>query len=431
MNVLLLGAIVAFSIWITSQLRTLIRNYRVACATGLPIVICPYDPDSFAFAVVSEPLRPILKAVLPATMITTFEVTCWGWEFHDKGAAHERLGQAFMVVTTGHNRLVCADPDMAHSILARRKDFLHPDISLKTMGLLGPNLVTSKDESWSRQRRIIAPAFNECISDAVWKEGVQQASSFIENMMSSVSAPHNTTATAPPNADTSSGSLPGLRAIAINVLTRVAYGRHTAFSISSSYRDSNNNLSYVDAIALVNDLLLAAAFVPSSILRLPFMSRLSKRLGQALVQLPSLTTDMLDQERSRLSEDGQNNIMTTLLRLSDQAKVDDRNHETISTRTEKKQYLTEDEIAGNLFILTAAGFDTTSNTMSYALVLLAAYPQWQAWIQAEIDAVLRDHDGHLAEEEYAKIFPGLTRCLAIMVSPIYIGSAIGLTNVVL
>ena len=62
-----------------------------------------------AFAVVSEPLRPILKAFFPATMITTFEVTCWGWEFHDKGAAHERLGQAFMIVTTGHNRLVCAD----------------------------------------------------------------------------------------------------------------------------------------------------------------------------------------------------------------------------------------------------------------------------------------------------------------------------------
>lgn len=90
----------------------------------------------------SEPLRPILNALLPATTITAFKVTCWGWEFHDKGAAHERLGQTFMVVTTGHNRLVCADPGMAHSILARRKDFLHPDISLKTMGLLGPNLVT-------------------------------------------------------------------------------------------------------------------------------------------------------------------------------------------------------------------------------------------------------------------------------------------------
>jgi hypothetical protein len=98
--------------------------------------------SQFVFAVVSEPLRPILNALLPATTITAFEVTCWGWEFHDKGAAHERLGQAFMVVTTGHNRLICAVPGMAHSILARRKDFLHPDISLKTMGLLGPNPVT-------------------------------------------------------------------------------------------------------------------------------------------------------------------------------------------------------------------------------------------------------------------------------------------------
>jgi hypothetical protein len=75
-------------------------------------------------------------------MPAAFEVTCWGWEFHDKCAVHERLGQAFVIVTTGHNRLIYADATMAHSILARRKDFLHPDISLKTMGLLGPNLVT-------------------------------------------------------------------------------------------------------------------------------------------------------------------------------------------------------------------------------------------------------------------------------------------------
>ncbi|KAF9774948.1 hypothetical protein IL306_006987 [Fusarium sp. DS 682] len=363
-------------------------------------------------------------------MTAAFEVTCWGWEFHDKGATHERLGQVFVIVTTGHNRLICADPAMAHSILARRKDFLHPDISLKTMGLLGPNLVTSKDESWSRQRRIIAPAFNERISLTVWKEGVQQASSLIEHMMSSVSAPECTTTPTSSTTNTFSDSIPGLRAVAINVLTRVAYGRHTPFSISSSYRNSAKSLSYADAISLVTDFLLTAAFVPSSILRLPFMPRLSKRLGQALIQLPSLTTDMLDQERKRSSsaspDDVQNTIMTTLVRLSDQAKEQDRNDGKIFAPSENtfatgsnngtKQYLTEDEIAGNLFIFTAAGFDTTSNTMSFAIVLLAAFPQWQAWIQAEIDVVLGSHDGHLPREGYAAIFPKLTRCLAVMVS---------------
>jgi cytochrome P450 len=242
-------------------------------------------------------------------------------------------------------------------------------------------------------------------------------------MMSSISAPHPPSSTTSPLSD----SIPGLRAVAINVLTRVAYGRHTPFSISSSYRDSGKSLSYVDAIALVTDLLLAAAFIPSSILRLPFMPRLSRKLGQALVQLPNLTADMLDQERTRSSaaspDDVQNTIMTTLVRLSDQAQVKDQNHGKISASSEHTfangsngKCLTKDEISGNLFIFTAAGFDTTSNTMSYAIVLLAAFPQWQAWIQAEIDAVLGDHDGNLPEEDYAAILPKLVRCLAIMVS---------------
>lgn len=44
-----IGPIVALCIWATLQVRILIRNYRAACATGLPIIICPYDPDSVSF----------------------------------------------------------------------------------------------------------------------------------------------------------------------------------------------------------------------------------------------------------------------------------------------------------------------------------------------------------------------------------------------
>jgi len=98
--------------------------------------------SQIAFTVLSEPLRSILKPILPASIFAVFDATCWGWEFHDKGAAHEKFGDAFIMVTTGHNRLVCADPAMSHSVLARRKDFLHPELTLKTMGMLGPNLVT-------------------------------------------------------------------------------------------------------------------------------------------------------------------------------------------------------------------------------------------------------------------------------------------------
>lgn len=148
-----------------------------------------------------------------------------------------------------------------------------------------------------------------------------------------------------------------------------------------------------------------------------------RTLGVALQRLPELTQDMLDQERQMSSEsrdsssavvatgsDSSNTIMSTLVHLSDQEK---NQADKPLTREDKvsKSYLTEDEIAGNLFIFTAAGFDTTANTMSYAVLLLAAYPQWQTWIQSEIDTVL----GAASTDDYATAFPMLTRCMAVMV----------------
>ena len=48
------------------------------------------------------------------------------------------------------------------------------------------------------------------------------------------------------------------------------------------------------------------------------------------------------------------------------------------------------EILGNLFQFTAAGFDTTANTMAYAIKILAIETKWQDWIIEEIDSVLND-----------------------------------------
>ncbi|KAK8104428.1 uncharacterized protein PG998_011461 [Apiospora kogelbergensis] len=428
MGLLYAGLVLIPLLWVAGHLRTLARNYDAARSMGLPIVICPYNPDSVVFAIISEPLRPILRCLLPASSFRTFQLTLWGWEFHDKSAAHERLGPALVLVTTGLNRLISADPVMAAAILARRRDFVHPDVTTNTMGLLGPNIVTTSDESWSRQRRIVASALSERISPGVWKESTEQASSLIDALHCSHSS------------GGSAETVTGLRAVAINVLTRVAYGRHTPFALPSSSRAPSTGMSYVEAISLCTELLLAAAFIPSSILGLPIMPLNLRRLGAALDQLPHLTRDMLDQERRRsfrsdgadpmmtvASEDPPNVIMRTLVRLSDEAKAKATNQSSTSLREKGLEvdsasfgrlYLTEDEIAGNLFIFTAAGFDTTSNTLGYAITLLAAYPEWQNWIQAEIDAVLRSPQGGQSKDaslpDYSTTFPKLVRCLAVM-----------------
>jgi cytochrome P450 len=228
----------------------------------------------------------------------------------------------------------------------------------------------------------------------------------------------------------------------MNVLARIAYGRRTPFALSSSLSDSSTNISYVDAISLCTELLVPAAFLPARLLRLPIMPQLLQTLGVALERLPNLTQDMLNQERQRSCavtsatdhttaptlSSGSNTIMSTLVRLSDQGK--DHTDDTTSTSLEKHKaktggsgagssYLSEEEIAGNLFIFTAAGFDTTANTMSYAVALLAAYPEWQVWIQTEIDTVLggpqKEPGAEMPLPEYTTVFPKLMRCLAVMV----------------
>lgn len=393
----------------------------------------------------------MLRRLLPAAAFDVYELSLWGWEFRAKAAVHKRYGPAFVVVTTGLNRLVCADPAMAHTILARRKDFVHPDINLKTMGFLGNNIITARccplsvlvscsswcancvarcsknnDEAWSRQRRIVAPALNERVSPDVWKESIDQASCLAGLLCAS---------------DSTVETIAGLRVIAIDVLTRIAYGRHKPLTLALPSHDPSADMSYVDAIHLCTEQILLASFVPSWFLRLPFMPRLLRTVGVALERLPGLTRDMLDQERRRSSSAalvadeattaGLNNcpeiIMSTLIRLSDQEKeltekdTPDEKTSIAGGNITSKSYLTEEEIAGNLFIFTAAGFDTTANTMAYAVTLLAACPEWQAWIQAEIDAVLgapapgaRGHE--LPVPDYATAFPKLTRCMAVMVS---------------
>ncbi|KAK1463533.1 hypothetical protein CMEL01_13602 [Colletotrichum melonis] len=441
MGPILTGLIALPILWIASQIWALYTNYKSALTVGLPIIICPYDPENLIHVVLSVPFRPLLKRLLPPTFFATVELTVVGWEFRDKSSVHDRVGPAFMLVTTGLNQLICADPTMAHAILNGRREFVQPDIVCKVMGFLGSNILTSNGESWSRQRRVVAPVLNERISPEVYKATARQAESFVNNILSSpsTSTPSMTTATA-----TTSTTIQGLRTIAINVLTKIAYGDNKPFAITPLPGDPSAPMSYVDAISLCTELLDLAAFIPIRILRLPFMSNVVQTLGAALHRLPGLTVDMLDRERRRLAEVSSLNgpsdellttatvgktdtIMSMLVRLSDQEKSRAVPAEKSATATtgnsNPKSYLTEEEIAGNLFIFTAAGFDTTANTLAYAVTLLAAYPEWQAWIQVELDAVLgpprASQSSSSAEEErglpdYSVVFPKLTRCLAVM-----------------
>jgi hypothetical protein len=45
-------------LYVSSRLWLLSQNYRVARATGLPIVVCPYDPDGVRYWLLIRSFTP-------------------------------------------------------------------------------------------------------------------------------------------------------------------------------------------------------------------------------------------------------------------------------------------------------------------------------------------------------------------------------------
>jgi cytochrome P450 len=244
----------------------------------------------------------------------------------------------------------------------------------------------------------VAPNLNEQISELVWKETMEQSEQMVEFMISQPGG-------------ASRQSVTGVRSIAINVLGQVAYGQSMEFRPVELPKDPKAKFSYVDAISLCVENIIFASLIPTYVLKAFFMPTVLRTVGSAREQLPDLAKDMLQAERKRIASGSsiRENIMSMLVRLSDKGRAEK------DPSAAGGQYLTEEEIAGNMFLFTAAGFDTTANSLAYAITVLAAYPEYQVWVQEELDFVLNSLD-QTDNLDYAAVFPRLTRCLAVMVA---------------
>jgi len=243
----------------------------------------------------------------------------------------------------------------------------------------------------------VAPALNERIMSAVWSESSNQTSEMLQEL------------TKTQNTNTSAGTsrtLEGLKTITINVISSIVFGTQRSWAETTTTKPSDGfQLSFIESLlTIVNDL-VPVFLVPSRFFKLPFLSTSFRKVGIAKAEFPLHLRDTIAQERQ--SPSFKNALITSLIKLADQDKSIAKQSSKMST------YLSEEEITGNLFIFTIAGFDTTANTLGYAIVELALNPQLQDWIFEGIDETSREFPGN----DYSSVFPLNTRCLALMVSP--------------
>lgn len=185
---------------------------------------------------------------------------------------------------------------------------------------------------------------------------------------------------------------------------------------SVEWKDNDNEkprpgfkMTYIDAAKLVMNSVAGPIILPGWFLSnypsfLPGQKYFNS-LGDAFEEFPIHTRNMFNQERQRsVAAHGQSrgNIMSQLIHASEQGDAESKGSQT----------LTEDEMISDLFIFTAAGFDTTANTLAYGLVLLSRYPEWQDWIFEEIDSIMPA--GSSTDLDYPAIFNKAIRVQACM-----------------
>jgi cytochrome P450 len=389
----------AVSLYVLYTAFCLYQNYTRAKTSGFKLRVTPFQIGTLSFAILFGPFLGLVKHFLPDSLSRTFDLGVYGVEWRDRIDKRERETPGYMIVTPANELdLFVEDAEVVNAILARRRDFEQDSISRTCMNRFGPSLAGSIGESWSRQRRLIAPMLNERIMETVWSESQQQANKMMTYFIDV-------------EGGTTSGTVTGLRKIAFNILSSIGYGMPTDWTADTKERAKDEKMDYMEALHhLIEGLLLLVVF-PPRLLKQSWMPKALRQKGEAFYAFFDHSSILLQRERESLKSSGtpRNNFISSL------AAVNDQEADSYEQEGQKnKPAFTKEEITGNLYQFTLAGYDTTANTMAYAVAMVVAYPEWQEWILEEVERVQKEVTD---PKSYQEVLPKLERCLALMVSP--------------
>ncbi|KAF7194197.1 Cytochrome P450 monooxygenase [Pseudocercospora fuligena] len=386
-------------VYFSSFVYRFLKNWRNARKSGLPYFFVPLDQNHFIWMIISVPLRPWLKRNLPTWITDRISLCIYGHEFHEGSRQYEVWGRpqgnedTVVMVTPGLYEMNTRDPELAMEILRNYRAFTPHDLTVLFMARFGQNVLTSNGDDWVRQRKVIASTINERISKTVFNESVHQTAGLLDEVVGEEK-----------QTGESAKIFDYMKKITINVLSGAGMGAKVEWNDNANEKPKPGfKMTYIDAVKVIIDAVAGPIILPKWFLdyypkSLPGHD-LMRSLGLAIDEFPIHTKDLLEAEKIRTTKLGEtsSNIMSQLLKASESEKAG----------------LSDDEMMGNLFVFTAAGFDTTANTLSFALVLLSRYPQWQKWMLEEIDQILPSNVAG-NELDYVSIFPRATRILAIM-----------------
>lgn len=125
-------------LWIIWGAFNLFTNYQKASELHVPLVFAPISPDNPMWIAIQTAF-PFVFQYVPFQSIPWIRYCRLGWEFHDRYKTHERLGDAWMLVTPHRIWLYVAQNKAAVDIFSRSRDFGRP------VWMLGASIMPSPE----------------------------------------------------------------------------------------------------------------------------------------------------------------------------------------------------------------------------------------------------------------------------------------------
>lgn len=250
---------------------------------------------------------------------------------------------------------VVSSPELAGEVL-RHPDRFRKDAPgyRELRSALGDSMLTSQDEVWRRQRRLLAPAFTHrrIVSDYAVVM-VEEAEQLVQRWRQAARRGQVLNAYAE------------MVRVTAQVVGRVLFGADVSRAVGQLAR-----------FRLINDALLRRVVSPHPVPR-SWPTPANRRLDTELAAVRHVVDTIIVERRSRGHTNGEDggprDLLGLLLRERDSPEAD--------------QPLSDEEVADQVLVFLLAGLETTAVTLACTLVQLALAPRWQDVLRAELDGV--------------------------------------------
>ncbi|KAJ8592967.1 cytochrome P450 [Rhizopogon salebrosus TDB-379] len=256
-----------------------------------------------------------------------------------------------------------ADAQAIKDIVWSRGRFPKPVAQYTILNFFGENIVASEGDQWRRYHKVVARAFSERNNRFVWDATTQIMLELFDTVWTGkdeIVVDHGVDLTLP---------------IALFVIGAAGFGRPISWKEDFTI-PPGHQLTFKDALRTALHGLFIKLLVPRWAMGL---TKRFRRTRVAFDELQRFLAVMIQERKgSQLNEDD-SDLFSSLLAANDDENL-----------WKGKAKLTDSELIGNVFILMVAGHETTAHSLSFALALLALYPEKQEELYKHIKRVLPD-----------------------------------------